>query len=99
MKMTTTTTVLMIMMIMMYGNINESSIRIISNNRPDIKLVCDFELVPILFRTYAKHIQLSFTRRNQGNRKNILKETRLKTIRRLTKWAWRAAGFIQIEET
>lgn len=84
MKMTMMTTVLMIMM---YGNINESSIRIISNNRPDIKHACDFGPVPILFRTYAKHIQLSFTRRNQGNRKNIRKETRLKTIHRLTKWA------------
>ena len=85
MKMTRMTTVLMIMM---YGNINESSIRIISNNRPsDIKHACDFGPVPILFRTYAKHIQLSFTRRNQGNRKNIRKETRLKTIHRLTKWA------------
>ena len=80
MKMTMMTTVLLMMMI--YGNINESS-----NNRPDIKHACDFGPVPILFRTYAKHIQLSFTRRNQGNGKNIRKETRLKTIHRLTKWA------------
>lgn len=80
MKMTTTTTMMMIMMMIRF-------IRIISNNRPDIKHACDFGLVPILFRTYAKHIQLSFTRRNQGNRKNVRKETRLKTIHRLTKWA------------
>ena len=80
MKMTTTTTMMMIMMMIRF-------IRIISNNRPDIKHACDFGPVPILFRTFAKHIQLSFTRRNQGNRKNIRKETRLKTIHRLTKWA------------
>ena len=80
MKMTTTTTMMMIMMMIRF-------IRIISNNTPDIKHACDFGPFLILFRTYAKHIQLSFTRRNQGNRKNVRKETRLKTIHRLTKWA------------